>query len=66
MRLHLLQAIVAFHLNKIDMARSLLKKAELELQLLKVNSDDIAQIVALGKCIIIGFNCFPSFSHGFE
>ncbi|KAJ1529541.1 hypothetical protein ONE63_006313 [Megalurothrips usitatus] len=48
MRLHLLQAIVAFHLNKIDVARDLLRKAELELLPLKVNTDDITQIVALG------------------
>ncbi|KAK3932435.1 NEDD8 ultimate buster 1 [Frankliniella fusca] len=49
MRLHLLQAIVAFHLHKIDRARELLNKAAVELQMLKVNTDDITQLVALGK-----------------
>ncbi|XP_026273356.1 NEDD8 ultimate buster 1-like [Frankliniella occidentalis] len=48
MRLHLLQAIVAFHLHKIDRARELINKAEVELKMLKVNTDDITQIVALG------------------
>ncbi|XP_034250174.1 NEDD8 ultimate buster 1-like [Thrips palmi] len=48
MRLHLLQAIVAFHLNKVSLSQELLRKAESELQSLKVNSDDIVQIVALG------------------
>lgn len=48
MRLHLLQAIVAFHLNKVSLSQELLRKAESELQSLKVNPDDIVQIVALG------------------
>lgn len=49
MRLHLLQAIVAFHLNKVNLSQELLRKAESELRSLKVNPDDIVQIVALGK-----------------
>lgn len=49
MRLHLLQAIVAFHLHKIKLAQELLMKAEYELQALKVNTDDIATLVGLGK-----------------
>lgn len=51
MRLHLLQAIVAFHLNKVILSQELLRKAEAELQSLKVNPDDIVQIVALGKLL---------------
>ncbi len=58
MRLHLLQAIVAFHLHKIDRARELLNKAALELQMLKVNTDDITQLVALGKFSLITFLLF--------
>ncbi|KAL0273405.1 UNVERIFIED_CONTAM: hypothetical protein PYX00_006074 [Menopon gallinae] len=48
MRLHLLQAIVLYHQNRIDEAASLLNKAEEELKSLQVDDNLLEQLIALG------------------
>ena len=47
----------------METARVLLQKAELELQSLKVNPDDITKIVALGKLIVVKTDW--KYIHGF-
>lgn len=49
MRLHLLQAIVMFHQNKLEAARDLLARAEQELNNLIVDDNQLCQMIELGK-----------------
>lgn len=48
MRLHLLQAIVLYHRNRRPEALQLLKKAQDELQVLKVDDGSVLMLVELG------------------
>jgi len=47
-RLHLLQAVVAFHQQRNDVALSLLAKAESELNMLKTSEADMQQVMMMG------------------
>jgi len=47
-RLHLLQAVVAFHQRRNDVALSLLAKAESELNTLKTSEMDMQQVMMMG------------------
>jgi len=51
MRLHLLQGIVAFHLGRENEARLLLKKVQIEAELLNVNEKFLDQIVEMGYTV---------------
>lgn len=51
MRLHLLQAIVKYYQNKRSEALNLLKQAEQELRLLKVDENSILVLVELGYSV---------------
>ncbi|XP_062613974.1 NEDD8 ultimate buster 1-like [Saccostrea cucullata] len=48
MKLHLLQGIVAFHHHRIAEAHSLLRKAEEELNRLKVDENKLSQVMMMG------------------
>lgn len=48
MRLHLLQAIVLYHQNKRKESLQLFKKAQGELQALKVDENSISLLIELG------------------
>jgi len=48
MRLHLLQAIVAFHSSQAQLAGSLLDRADTELQQLTVNEELMTQVMSMG------------------
>lgn len=47
-RLHLLQAIVLYHQNKINQAKDLLKRAEEELNCLKVDDNHLSHLMEIG------------------
>ncbi|CAH1788889.1 unnamed protein product [Owenia fusiformis] len=47
-RLHLLQAILAFHQNRMNDSRNLLEKAELELGKLHIDSDKMTELMTMG------------------
>ena len=49
MRLHLLQAILLYHQNKVDEAKSLFKKAEEELNGLKVDDNHLSHLMEIGE-----------------
>lgn len=49
MRLHLLQAIALYHQNKRKESLQLLKTAQQELKVLKVDENSIATLIELGK-----------------
>lgn len=48
MRLHLLQAIVLFHQNRRTEAENILRLAESELNILKVNDDSLSTLIEMG------------------
>ncbi|CAL8106533.1 unnamed protein product [Orchesella dallaii] len=47
-RLHLLQAIAAYHLGQIEKSRFLMTRAETELGRLKVSDDKLAELINMG------------------
>ncbi|ELU11079.1 hypothetical protein CAPTEDRAFT_227081 [Capitella teleta] len=51
MRLHLLQAVLAFHQQKLTRAKELLAQAEMELQILQVDEEKLAQVMELGYSV---------------
>lgn len=55
MRLHLLQGIVFYHRNDFDKAREFLQKAEEELQSLKVDDNQLVQLINLGETFFSTF-----------
>lgn len=57
MRLHLLQAIVLYHQNKRTEAIDLFRRAEIELNKLKVDENSLVMLVELGK-FQYSFYCF--------
>lgn len=48
MRLHLLQAVVMYHMNNFKAAQKLLSKAEVELSMLKVDEEVLVQLTEMG------------------
>ncbi|CAI9718379.1 NEDD8 ultimate buster 1-like [Octopus vulgaris] len=48
MRLHLLQGVVAFHCNKLDLAKSLLKTASSELSQVTIKDEALQQVMSMG------------------
>ncbi|GAB1604916.1 hypothetical protein Ahia01_000773200 [Argonauta hians] len=48
MRLHLLQGVVAFHSNKLELAKSLLKTASSELHQVTVTDEALQQVMSMG------------------
>lgn len=49
MRLHLLQAILNFHINQRNCAYNLISTAELEWQQLQINEDLLQTLIEMGK-----------------
>jgi len=50
-RLHLLQAIAAYHLGQIEKSRFLMTRVETELGRLKVSDDKLAELINMGMVI---------------
>lgn len=48
MRLHLLQAVIFYHQNKLHQARETLREAERELNNLKVDDNSLSHIMEIG------------------
>lgn len=48
MRLHLLQGIILYHQNNREAAIEMLRKAEEEMKILKVNENSLMMLVELG------------------
>lgn len=48
MRLHLLQGIVAFHMNKQELAKTFIKMAEAELKMVSIDDEALQQVMSLG------------------
>lgn len=51
MRLHLLQGIILYHQNNREGALEMLRKAEEEIKVLKVDEDSLMMLVELGMSI---------------
>lgn len=48
MRLHLLQGVVAFHMNKQELAKTFIKMAESELKKVNINDEALQQVMSMG------------------
>lgn len=48
MRLHLLQAVICYHQNRLSQARELLREVEKELNNLKVDDNSLSHIMEIG------------------
>lgn len=48
-RLHLLQAIAAYHMGQVEKSRFLVGKVERELSRLRVSDDKLAALINMGK-----------------
>lgn len=63
-RLHLLQAIAAYHLGQIEKSKFLIDRAEGELNRLRVSDDKLAELINMG---ILSFcNLIYSFIYGIK
>ena len=49
LRLHLLQGIVAFHQNKLQLAKQLFAQVESEMDQLRVDDSKLSQMIEFGK-----------------
>lgn len=63
-RLHLLQAIAAYHLGQIEKSKFLIDRAEGELNRLRVSDDKLAELINMG--ILLFCNLVYSFIYGIK